>query len=44
MSKMNSFMCGTFVGVILLAVIIGITNSDNHSIQPIEVYQGKTTL
>lgn len=42
MSKLDWFFAGTIIGVMLLAIIIGITNSCNP--QPIEVYQGKTTL
>lgn len=44
MSKIDCFCCGIFVGILILTVIIVILNLYKHSIRPIEVYQGKTTL
>lgn len=44
MDKIAIFLCGIIVGTILLTTILIFIKDDYKQIEPIEVYQGKTTL
>jgi hypothetical protein len=44
MDRFDSFILGVLAGVILLAIYLGIIHSINPPVEPLDVYQGKTTL
>lgn len=44
MGRFDSFLFGVLVGTILTAIVSGIMYSINSPVEPLDVYQGKTTL
>ena len=44
MGRFDSFLFGVLVGAILTAIVSGIMYSINSPVEPLDVYQGKTTL
>lgn len=44
MDRFDSFILGVLAGAILTAIVSGIIYSINPPVEPLDVYQGKTTL
>lgn len=44
MDRFDSFILGVLAGAILTAIVSGIMYSINSPVEPLDVYQGKTTL